>query len=393
VTSHDTVTKRALVPTLALAAIAVSPIGCGSNGSGGPGGPTPPTLPVATRAFVHVLGPLGKSQGTVPGQAPLSTFEVTPPSGLLRPIASLLIDEATGVGADPQGRFVYVGGRKGKPGYLRTYAVDGATGLLSARSEILLPKLGGSDPPTCSPTPLAATEGEVFVRHSCQGDAYEFLVYLSDAGGVLSEGPRPYADFDDEADWLVPLPSTRIVYADCASYPSDGIAVMSPRPDGRLENVGLVPTLGSYGRARDAALTEGCLVAVWRSATSGGITSHRVDGSTGMPTAVSTLSGFIPIHVAAGAGGHVAVTTASALMPYSLTSSCDLVPRQTLPFSVTVSGDQPDAGSLAFHPSGRFAYVDGDAGLQVCAVLDSGDLQVIETHSSVRGRVAVAPPP
>lgn len=66
--------------------------------------------------------------------------------------------------ANPQGRFVYVAGHKTKPGYLRSYAVEGATGLLSARSEILLPKGYGTDPPTCSPAPLAATEGEVFVK-------------------------------------------------------------------------------------------------------------------------------------------------------------------------------------------------------------------------------------
>jgi hypothetical protein len=80
-------------------------------------------------------------------------------------------------------------------------------------------------------------------------------------------------------------------------------------------------------------------------------------------------------------------------MPFSVTASCDLVPRETRSIVVTVSGEQPDAGSLAYHPSGRFVYVDGDAGLQVYAVLDSGDLQAIETHSSVRGRIAVAPPP
>jgi hypothetical protein len=112
-----------------------------------------------------------------------------------------------------------------------------------------------------------------------------------------------------------------------------------------------------------------------------------------MLTAVGSASGFVPIHVAAGPGSHVAVTTASALLPYSVTAACELGARTALPISVTVGSSQPGAGSLAFHPSGLFVYVDQDAGLQVDAVLDTGDLQFLETHFGVRGRIAVAPAP
>jgi hypothetical protein len=60
--------------------------------------------------------------------------------------------------------------------------------------------------------------------------SYDFLISWSDATGVLGGAFHPYVDFDDESDWVVPLPSTPIVYADCAFSPSDGIAVCLPAP-------------------------------------------------------------------------------------------------------------------------------------------------------------------
>jgi hypothetical protein len=374
--------------------------GCGSGNSGGPTGTTPPPLPAATRAFVHVLLPAAKVQEP----ASLSTFEVAVPGGQLRLLATRPITGASGAAADPAGRFLYVGGATNKrveylpaAGYVQSYQVDGPSGDLTPGNQTLGPSLGGCEPPTCRPVPLAATVQEVFVYPGC-ADWYEgFFVFQVDrsSGTLTRVSPgRAFWDLDSESRWAVPLPSTPIVYADV-----DGreVGIFSSRGDGTLDLVDTVPTPGGTqwysGGAYEAVLTDGCLVASWRNGSTGasGIVSYRIDPATGLLAAGDSLPGFVPLHLAGAAGGRVAVTTAGTLVPLVLTDTCRIQSRDAVPIMLASTGSY--AGSVAFHPSGRFVYVDQDTGLQVYVVLDSGSLQLIDTQPGARGRVIVASPP
>ena len=80
--------------------------------------PVPTVAPAVTsRAFVHALDPT---------QLVLTTFEVVPETGLLKPQGSVPVKaESLGqIDADPKGRFVYVGGVVG-------FAVNATNGTLS----------------------------------------------------------------------------------------------------------------------------------------------------------------------------------------------------------------------------------------------------------------------
>jgi hypothetical protein len=376
-----------LVPVMGLA-FACSQ-GCGSDTPGAPPGPSPPA-PVATAAFVHVLAPPQVTASVE--QAMLSTFAVTPPTGALRSSASLVIDGARRLAADSSGRLVYVAGIRRQPGYLRSYSVEGSSGALVPRSEVS-PLTSGSTPFVVNPVALAANERQVWLSRESQSVAIFDVEPLT---GVLSEGSPPSYDFLSDPLWFVLPPSSPVVYVDEA-YLNRGIVVLSPRDDGRLVAIGTASLPGNRA-AFEAALTAGCFLAVWRTAApgtvaAGGIASFQVAPVTGLLSSADAVTGFTPVHLAAGAGGRVAVTTSTELRTYSLSPTCQLAATDTVATSASGSVSDGSAGSIAFHPSGRFLYVDQDGGLQNYAILDNERLRSLETVTGVRGRILVTPPP
>ncbi len=191
----------------------------------------------------------------------------------------------------------------------------------------------------------------------------------------------------DDPEWFVLPPSTEVAYADKGA----GIAVLSPRADGTLDEVAVVKTMGKDSRAYEAVLASSCLVATWRSGTTGGLTSYRVAPGTGLLTEAQTLTGFVPGHIASGSGGWVGLVSSGTLLVYRVSPSCELtVVGSTATAAPT--GNRYE-GTLAFDPSGRFLYVDEVGGLRRYAIADGGQVVAQQVMEGLRGIVVVVPPP
>jgi len=375
---------RAGWPLVDLVVAAALMTGCGSDNGEPP--PTPPTPPTASRAFVHVLSPPATSQWW--SAVDRYSFEVTAPAGTLRLLASQERPLARRIAADPSGRFLFIASTGGQDD-LRAYAFNPASGEWTTVSNASLSNRDDvSDP--AYPVALGANESRVLLSRGYEFGSDAFAVDRDT--GAFSLLPWGFESWSDYA-WFVLPPASPFVYAD---YGGQGIVVLSSQ-QGQLTFNSAVQTAGDHGRAFDAAYTAGCLVATFRTgvtaagAVSGGIVSYVADAATGRLAQAGTVDGLVAWHVA-GAARRVAVTTSTQLLTFELNGSC----RMTSGAVADIRGPTQDdyyAGSLAFHPSGDFLYVDQPDGLHNYMLLGDHALRPLETIAGVHGRVVAAPPP
>ncbi len=341
-----------------------------SCGGGSQPSPVPTAAPVvASRAFVHALDPT---------QQVLTTFEVVPETGLLKPQGSVPVKAGSlgQIDADPKGGFVYVGGVVG-------FAVNATNGTLSQVSSF-----GNGS------RALVAGAGSLFVLdHST-----DFWTLAVGANGSLTRLGAPTRG--EGRSFLAAEPQGRFVYSDGYDRRNltQAVSVTSVSSDGSAHTiVGYEPT----ACCSDGALVAGRTLVVTDSSNRT-ITSFRLDPETGLPSSrflredAYTCTTCAPIGgpkrhpgLAFGATGLVAVSTESRLQLFGVGPSGELTSRDDLSLASSTA-----PGYVAFHPSGRFLYLSRPReGVSIYAVEAGDRLRFMGTQAGGGDALAVTAPP
>jgi hypothetical protein len=383
-----------------------------------------PAPPAVAPAFVFVLSPQDKDKAP----AKISVFQVDP-NGDLQMADQRPIEDAEAMAADPKGRFVFVGGGKPErcppsqpcttyPGYLRTYAVDAVSGVLSQSSERTMPSHGiyqSSHRYFFQVKSLAASEDTVYamVGTSISGSVLQF--HIDAASGALGDALDLGCEFDERPRWMLPAGPRLLLgggfVVRCGrgdpGYWGGAFGVYEQAPeDGGLRHVAkaaLAESSRAYGNV--GAKAGNCVVAGWSGSgpvnpdgtypTISGATPFTLDPASGVPTQRNTVGDRAPEALAAANGAvAVAITTArnGALQPvsstldlYGLMPTCELVPTWTSSGVAVIS--------LAFHPDGRFFYAARHDGIRTYAQLADGSWEARGFIAGVTGTLVAATNP
>jgi Lactonase, 7-bladed beta-propeller len=379
---------RFRLPTALVAAMATLAIACG-------GADRDPLSPAAPSTSPTTAPPSAFAFVTDRETRELLAFDANAATGALRLVEGQDLGYPQRLAVDPLGRFVYASATISDRSFLRSYAVEAATGRLTLCDEEDLIARALS---------IAATETLVHVIGAARTTGYigYWSVYGIDTGSGTLEwmGPGPWRR---DPFFMVAGPRGEEVYTVAHESPAlgwtellyasdaldDGVIVDRDVIKLQYETSDVVLggdvlfTADRAGRISSRTLREAAsqikLLARLEHAFEGGPARLAL----GRPT-IPRLSAS-----SVAAGTLLAVSSASGVRTFAVSETGEL----SLAGSVTLPGVE-NARAVAFHPSGRHLYTSGPGeGIRIFRVEENGLLQETAREPRGGGEIVITAPP
>jgi 6-phosphogluconolactonase (cycloisomerase 2 family) len=361
---------------------------CGSGNLG----PASPALPSSLSpsaappsAFAYVFDPHAGA---------LLAYTADAATGALRFVESQDLGYPRCLAADPLGRFVYAAATDSGESFVRSYAVEPATGRLTWRDE---------QPLNARALSMAATETRVHVIGAARTTGYigYWSMYDVDAatGRIEWTGPGPWRR---DPFFVAIEPSGEVLYTVAHESPGLGwtelLYASSTREDGsvvdrdsiKLQTETSDVVLGAailFTADRAGRVSSRTLVGAGQIRLLARL-EHAFEGGTarlalGRPT-MPRLSATSPTP-----GTLLAVSSSSGLRTYTVGATGELTPAGTAALPLA-----EDARVIAFHPFGRHLYASSPGeGVRVFRVQEDGQLQETAREPRGGGAIVLTAPP